>query len=217
MPSSVCHLAFGEMVYRKLVSDISINKANFMSGNLLPDLVATDKSLSHYRKKASVYGLFVPDMEQVHRDLFILEDSVKLGMYAHLYLDYHFIEGFLIPEFIWDKPRMKIGNPRTGEEWDPEPFFKPDGIYYGGFNEIDQLLIKKGYVSRKNISELPEILPKTGMEIFDNRKEGAWKTEIEECLELKEEYIVDVFDCERLVDFIKEISIKLTDEIIKNK
>ena len=24
------------------------------------------------------------------------------GMYCHLYLDYYFIEEFLIPEFIWD-------------------------------------------------------------------------------------------------------------------
>lgn len=217
MPSSLCHLAFGKMVYRKLVSNMPLNKVNFMSGNLIPDLATTDKKLSHYRKKASVYGLFVPDMEQVEKELFILEDSIKLGMYSHLYLDYHFIEEFLIPEFIWDKPRMKIGNPRTGEEWDPEPFFKPDGIYYGAFNEIDQMLIENGYISRKDISELPEILPNTSMEIFDTRQSKSWKTEIEEHLELKDKYIGKVFDCERLVDFISKTSIEFTNEIIKKK
>lgn len=99
MPGILYHLSFAEEVYRKLAPVIPLDKVSFMAGNLIPDL-ATDKKKSHYRKKASVDGFFVPEMELVKRDLFVPEDSVKFGMFCHLYLDYYFIEEFLIPEFI---------------------------------------------------------------------------------------------------------------------
>ena len=76
MPGILYHLSFAEEVYRKLGTVIQFNKVGFMSGNLIPDL-ATDKKNSHYRKKASVDGFFVPEMELVKRDLFRPEDSVK--------------------------------------------------------------------------------------------------------------------------------------------
>ena len=120
-----------------------------MAGNLIPDL-ATDKKKSHYRKKASVDGFFVPEMELVKRDLFVPEDSVKFGMFCHLYLDYYFIEEFLIPEFIWDVDKMRVINPRNHKEWDVKTFFSHSGMY-GAYTEINQLMVRDGHVSLSTV------------------------------------------------------------------
>lgn len=99
MPGILYHLSFAEEVYRNLPSNLQIDKVKFMSGNLLPDL-AIDKQKSHYRKEASLKGFYIPEMEIVKKELYIPKNPIKFGMYCHLYLDYHFIEDFLIHEFI---------------------------------------------------------------------------------------------------------------------
>ena len=157
MPGILYHLAFAEEVYRNFSEQMKLDKVNFMAGNLIPDL-ANDKKASHYRKKASVNGFFVPTMESVKKDLFVPSDSVKFGMYCHLYLDYYFIEDFLIPEFIWDTSTMKVINPRNHKEWDVKTFFSHDGMY-GSYTEINDLMLKDGHVSLETVSQIPEILP----------------------------------------------------------
>lgn len=214
MPGTLCHIAFGEMVYRKLDSNMPLNKIEFLSGNLIPDLSAEDKKLSHYRKEASVMGLFVPDMKRVEKELFV-HNPIKLGMYAHLYLDERFIEGFLIPSFIWYKPTMTIINPRNGLKWSPGSFFKLNGVYYQAFEEINQMLIRDGYISMETILGMPEILPDTGMPVFDKRQNKPWKKEIEEYMTTKREYTGAVFDYESLMSFLKETANELADKINK--
>lgn len=219
MPGILCHLAFAEKVYRLLSSSsVSIDKVKFMSGNLIPDLAVADKKITHFRKNASIPELFVPDMKRVREEIFTLEDPIKLGIFCHLYLDHCFIEEFLIPEFIWDRPRMKIVNPRNKMEWDPEPFFRQNGgVYYDGFNEINSLLLKDEHISFKTLNELPEILPKTGIEAYDTRREKGLKAELEECIAKKKEYTGDVFDYEHLMSFIDRKSIEFTAEILKTE
>ena len=151
MPGILYHLAFAEEVYRNFSEQMKLDKVNFMAGNLIPDL-ANDKKASHYRKKASVNGFFVPTMESVKKDLFVPSDSVKFGMYCHLYLDYYFIEDFLIPEFIWDTSTMKVINPRNHKEWDVKTFFSHDGMY-GSYTEINDLMLKDGHVSLETVSQ----------------------------------------------------------------
>lgn len=214
MPGTLCHVAFGEMVYRKLASYMPLSKKDFLSGNLIPDLSKEDKVLSHYRKKASVKGLFIPDMKRVEKELLTVHNPIRLGMYTHLYLDERFIEGFLIPSFIWYEPTMTIINPRNGLKWTPEPFFKSGGIYYQAFEEINQMLIKDGYVSMETISQMPEILPNTGMPVFDNRQKKPWKQEIEEYFIKTREYTGDVFDYKSLARFLENTANELADEII---
>lgn len=213
MPGTLCHVAFGEMVYRMLEDVMPLNKLEFMSGNLIPDLCAEDKALSHYRKKASVKGLFIPDMKQVG-ELLKKKNSIKLGMYSHLYLDEKFIEGFLIPSFIWYEPTMTIINPRNGLEWYPETFFRPRGVYYKAFDEINQMLIKDGYVSMETIFNMPDVLPNTGMPVYDNRQEKPWKKEIVEYFTKNTEYTGEVFNYENLVSFLEITANQLADEII---
>lgn len=213
MPGILYHLSFAEEVYRKLEPVISLDKVSFMAGNLIPDL-ATDKKQSHYRKKASVDGFFVPEMELVRRDLFVPKDSVKFGMFCHLYLDYYFIEEFLIPEFVWDVERMKVINPRNNKEWDVKTFFSHSGMY-GAYTEINQLLVRDGHVSVSTIEEIPEILPNTGLTVFDARREKTWKAELDEYLAQKKEYTGEIFDYNRLWSCIERIATQFVDEISK--
>ena len=213
MPGILYHLSFAEEVYRKLAPVMPLDKVTFMAGNLIPDL-ATDKKRSHYRKKASVDGFFVPEMELVKRELFVPEDSVKFGMFCHLYLDYYFIEEFLIPEFIWDVERMKVINPRNNKEWDVKTFFSHSGMY-GAYTEINQLMVRDGHVSISTMEEIPEILPTTGVTVFDTRREKTWKAELEEYLAQKKEYTGEIFDYNRLWNCIQRIAIQFIQEISK--
>lgn len=213
MPGILYHLSFAEEVYRKLAPVIPLDKVSFMAGNLIPDL-ATDKKQSHYRKKASVDGFFVPEMELVRRDLFVPEDSVKFGMFCHLYLDYYFIEEFLIPEFIWDVETMRVINPRNNKEWDVKTFFSHSGMY-GAYTEINQLMVRDGHVSISTVEEIPAILPNTGLTVFDARREKTWKAELEEYLAQKKEYTGEIFDYNRLWSCIERIATQFVEEISK--
>ena len=213
MPGILYHLSFAEEVYRKLAPVIPLDKVSFMAGNLIPDL-ATDKKKSHYRKKASVDGFFVPEMELVKRDLFVPEDSVKFGMFCHLYLDYYFIEEFLIPEFIWDVDKMRVINPRNHKEGDVKTFFSHSGMY-GAYTEINQLMVRDGHVSLSTVEEIPEILPNTGLTVFDTRREKTWKAELEEYLAQKKEYTGEIFDYNRLWSCIERIATQFVEEISK--
>ena len=213
MPGILYHLSFAEEVYRKLAPVMPLDKVSFMAGNLIPDL-ATDKKQSHYRKKASVDGFFVPEMELVRRDLFVPEDSVKFGMFCHLYLDYYFIEEFLIPEFIWDVETMRVINPRNNKEWDVKTFFSHSGMY-GAYTEINQLMVRDGHVSISTVEEIPAILPNTGLTVFDARREKTWKAELEEYLAQEKEYIGEIFDYNRLWSCIERIATQFVEEISK--
>lgn len=213
MPGILYHLSFAEEVYRKLAPVMPLDKVTFMAGNLIPDL-ATDKKRSHYRKNASIDGFFVPKMELVRRDLFIPEDSVKFGMFCHLYLDYYFIEEFLIPEFIWDVETMRVINPRNNKEWDVKTFFSHSGMY-GAYTEINQLMVRDGHVSISTVEEIPAILPNTGLTVFDARREKTWKAELEEYLAQKKEYTGEIFDYNRLWSCIERIATQFVEEISK--
>ena len=213
MPGILYHLSFAEEVYRKLASFISFDKGSFMAGNLIPDL-ATDKHKSHYRKKASIEVFYVPEMELVKRDLFFPEDSLKFGMYCHLYLDYYFIEYFLIPEFIWDVENMKVINPRNNKNWDTETFFSHSGLY-GSYRELKQLILRDGHISLKTVKELPEILPNTGLPVFDSRHGKTWKAELEEYWAQNKDYTGEIIDYNRLQNCIERITNQFVEEIMQ--
>ena len=213
MPGILYHLSFAEEVYRRLSSTMPIDKISFMAGNLIPDL-ALDKRQSHYRKKASVDGFFVPEMKLVRKDLFIPEYSIKFGMFCHLYLDYYFIEEFLIPEFIWDTENMIVLNPRNNKHWDVKTFFSHDGMY-GSYTEINQLMVMDGHVSMDTVNLLPSILPNTGLTVFDTRREKTWRTELDEYLAQKKTYTGEIFDYNRLWNCIERIAMQFINEISK--
>ena len=212
MPGILYHLSFAELVFRKVSNKLPINKVDFMSGNLIPDL-AKDKKSAHYSIPASHECFFVPNMEIVTKKLSVPENSIKFGIFCHLYLDYHFIESFLIPEFIWDNENNKVINPRNNKEWTRNEFFSNSGMY-GSYTEINTLMIKNGHIPLDTISKIPNTLPNSGIEIFDSRREKTWRDELNEYLSENREYTGDVFNYERLWNFITEISKHFTKEIL---
>lgn len=213
MPGILYHISFANEVYRQLTPFTSLDKISFIAGNLIPDL-ATDKKQSHYQKKTPIDNLFIPEIELIKRDLFVPEDSIKFGMFCHLYLDYYFIENFLIPEFIWDTETMSVINPRNNMRLDIKTFFSHSGIY-GAYTEINQLMIKDGHVSFKLIKEIPEILPNTGITVFDTRRNKTWKAELDEYLTQKKNYTGEIFDYDKLWSCIQKIATQLVQEISK--
>lgn len=213
MPGILYHLSFAEKVYRKFSTQspqIPLNKLAFLEGNLIPDL-ATNKSLSHYRHASSVRGFVIPDMELVKKDLLVPEDSIKFGMFCHLYLDHSFIEDFLIPQFIWDFDTKSVVNPRNNKKWNAETFFSPSGMY-GAYTELNQLILRDGLVSLNTIKEIPEILPNTGLPVFDSRREKTWKAELKEYLAQEKEYTGEIFDYNKLRQYLEKISTQFVDE-----
>lgn len=212
MPGIMYHLSFAEEVYRYL--KIPVNKVNFFAGNLIPDLVL-DKKASHFRVEASVKGFVVPNMKQVKEVLYDKSNSIKLGMYCHLYLDYHFIEDYLIPEFIWDADKMEVINPRNGKKWQVKEFFaKPSegGILYNGYTQINNLLVKNGHIKMQTIEMLPNNLPNTGIHLFDERREKTWREELNAYLSEDTTYTGEALDYNRLWNSISSIAKKLISE-----
>ena len=135
-------------------------------------------------------------------------------MYSHLYLDYYFIESFLIPEFIWDFKNKKVVNPRNNKEWDEKTFFSKSGIY-DAYTEINHLIIKNALVSKDALDSIPEILPSTQIEFFDTRREKTWKEELNEYLIQEKKYTGDIFNYNRLINFIQKCADSFTKEVLK--
>ena len=213
MPGILLHLYFAEEVCKHMESIVSMDKLTFLAGNLIPDL-ALNKQESHYRRGASIEGFVVPDLDWVRRDLFCFSNPVKFGMFCHLYLDYYFIEEFLIPEFVWDVPNGKITNPRNNKVWDKSVFFSKAGMYRA-YTEVNNVLLADGKISYDLLNMIPEVLPPTGIAVYDVRREKTWKKELDEYFMESAEYTGDIFDYYRLCKFMEKIALKLTEEVSK--
>lgn len=214
MPGIMYHLAFAEEVHRYLKS--TVNSVEFFAGNLIPDLVL-DKKASHFRMPASVSGFEVPDMNEAKNNLYDKSNSIKLGMYCHLYLDYHFIESYLIPEFIWDVDKMEVINPRNGKAWSVKHFFaKPanGGILYNGYTQINKLLLSDKHIKMETVKTLPDILPPTNIPLFDTRREKTWREELNGYLSENAPYTGEALDYDRLWKSISTIAKKFVTEEI---
>lgn len=132
------------------------------------------------------------------------------------YLDYYFIEDFLIPSFIWDEENMMVINPLNQKSWTGERFFaKPSkgGILYKGYTQINKKLIRNGYVSMDIINMIPEELPLSGISAFDIRREKSWKEELDGYLEEEAIYTGDILDYQKLCNFIDKTASKFVAEL----
>lgn len=212
MPGIMYHLAFAEEVHRYLKTPL--NNVEFFAGNLIPDL-ALDKKASHFKMPASVQGFEVPNMNEVEKILFDKSNSIQLGIYCHLYLDYHFIESYLISEFIWDAYKMNVINPRNGKIWSVKQFFaKPanGGILYNGYTQINKLLLSDEHIKMETIETLPDILPPTNIPLFDTRREKTWREELNSYLSENASYTGEALDYNRLWNAISAIAKKFVME-----
>lgn len=218
MPSIMYHSTFAWIVYQKCRNILQIDRIKFIEGNLIPDLSVESKEKTHFQIASSVDGFKVPDLSAARKVLFgtSLIDGIKnsliFGMYCHLYLDYHFITKFLIPEFEYNTTSGVVRNPRNNKIWTVDEFFSNNGMY-GSYTEINQLLIRDGFVPSWLLTEVPDNLSITGIELYDNRSDKTWKAELIEYMNEKREYTGDIFDYKRLCNCIEDIAIQFVDEI----
>lgn len=215
MPGMIFHLVFAEEVYRR--TKIKLNKVDFFSGNIIPDLVtAENKRYTHYRTNSQTEGFMVPDLAKVRKKFFDKNSSIKLGIYTHLYLDHYFIEEFLTKEFIFDKKNGKAINPRTNTTWDLKQFFAKStesGILYEGYTQINSLLFKDGYIKKETLEILPDNLPLTGIPAFDKRYEMTWREELNIYLSENIPYTGKIFEYKRILSAIYGIANGLITEL----
>ncbi len=213
MPGIMYHLIFAEKVYRNLTMDV--DAVEFFAGNLIPDL-ALDKKSAHFSTFSSIKECKVPDINTAKKSLCDKSSSIKLGLYCHLYLDYYFIENFLIPEFVYNLDKQEVLNPRNGKTWSFEDFFSrsvKDGVLYNSYTQINSLLLSNGHIKKETLEALPDILPPTNIPLFDVRHEKTWREELNEYLSLNIPYTGEVLDYERLLNFISA----LAEEFVKNE
>ena len=214
MPGIIIHLAFAKEILKNSSQKIELNSKDFLSGNLIPDL-ATNKKLSHYRMNASKRGFLVPNLYEAKKGLLNKKSSLKLGIYSHLYLDYYFIENYLLKEFIFDRENMLVINPKNKKTWTTTSFFsKPQdgGILYKGYNEINQLIINDRIVNISDINSLPNHLPNSGISIFDIRQDKCWKDELSFYLDKNINYTGDILEYNRLMNIIINFAKKFVKE-----
>lgn len=200
MPGMIHHIAFA----KKISKELNLKKDDedlFIIGNLLPDY-AKDKNYSHFRKNASVSCLQVPNLDEAKNMLFKKDNLLYLGMYSHLFLDYHFIEGYLIKMFEFDFDNNIITNKMNNKKYTKETFFssKKDGLLYHGYSHINYLMIKNKIVDLSDIFNLPDILPETNIDFFDDRKEYDWKKELKYYLNVLKENNGIHFDFNKIMD-----------------
>lgn len=88
MPGIVAHMGVAKTVAQKL----NIKDDDFYRGNLLPDILAGDKSKTHYKIKGEIFS--IPDIKY-YKNNFNLNNYINLGYYTHLLLDYYFMNEFI--------------------------------------------------------------------------------------------------------------------------
>ncbi|MBQ4509721.1 MAG: zinc dependent phospholipase C family protein [Clostridia bacterium] len=209
MPGLLLHLSFGKKIYEKIGEKYKLDKSDFLSGCLIPDLTV-DKKDSHYRVPASITKYFVPKMDTVKNELFDLNDSLKLGLYCHLYLDYHFFEHYIFKKYKWENGFVTI--PFSGVTMSEDSFFERGKGIYGAYGELNHLLIKDEIITNRDLDIIPELLPNTNIEVFDKRREKSWRAELNEYLSSENEYSGEILDYKQVVSLLDE----LTDLFINN-
>lgn len=86
---------------------------------------------------------------------------------------------------------------------------------YGAYTEINQLMVRDGHYPLNTVKEIPEILPNTGINVFDTRRDKTWKAELEEYLAQKKDYTGEIFDYDRLWNCIEKIATQFVQEFSK--
>ena len=75
--------------------------------------------------------------------------------------------------------------------------------------------MEKRTVPFSTVNEIPDILPSTGIPVFDTRRDKTWKAELEEYLAQKKEYTREIFDYDRLWNCIERIATQFVQEMSK--
>lgn len=220
MPGMIEHLYFCQVVCDALSARQTrvykdLEKEMFMMGGILPDM-AKEHRFSHFKVGVKkVWGLYAPDLYSAGRSMFMIRNwSLRMGVYAHLYLDRYFVKKFLVPRFQWDmKKQGKITNLATGEVFETEQFFSSEGLYRA-YGEVNSVILSKGLLDLEWVKSLPDELPSTGLAVFDEKIETSWKEQLEMNIKCVCEQTDRVLPVDDYLAFSNETARRLMAEII---
>ena len=182
MPSAAAHIASANIVKNKL----NIDDDMFFVGALLPDILEIDKKESHFKEQGSFF--LVPRLNY-YKDNYDLSNPMNLGYYLHLYLDYYFLEEYLMN----NNPGVEV--------------FKEKVIYK------DYDILNKKILDRFNVDKdkLVDILNNN---IIEGESIRQLSKNIE-CLNKDEEGELRVLKDPFFLDFIEKTSLRFIEELDK--
>lgn len=233
MPGMIEHFYFCQLIYNSLSNrpattllkngDLKLpteykqwlNRENFMLGGILPDM-AEERNIAHCKvEHRKIRGLYVPDLYSAERQLYVSKNwSLRMGIYAHLYLDRYFLLNFLVPKFGWDiNGRHEIINCSTGEIFTVSEFFSPEGLY-GAYSELNVAIINGGLLNLEAIKKLPEELPKTGIKVLDQTIAEPWQKQLEKYTTHLSERTDRIFSIDEYLEFAEKAAVRLTAEML---
>ena len=95
-------------------------------------------------------------------------------------------------------------------------FAKPSegGILYNGYTQINKLLLSNNNIKPETLQILPDILPPTGIPVFDTRRKKTWREELNGYLAQDMPYTGEALDYSRLWSSIVTIAKKFVTEEI---
>lgn len=198
MPDIVYHLIFANEIVKILYNtkDIQYNSPvmDFISGNLIPDFT-TDNS--HFKVPSnSMPKIYVPDLDKAQSVIFNnCFDPIRLGLYAHLYLDYYFVEDILFNYLVWGFSFKNNPNSRTN--WQCGDFLaniNEKSIVYTKYTKSLHMLLERSGIVPIILNSFSLDLPSTGIPLFDNRNSNNWKIMLYEYLNENTLDTKDVFN-----------------------
>ena len=126
MPNISAHM----IVAKEVAKILNISSADFIRGNLLPDIIDLDNS--HHKIKSGVY--LVPDTEYLKKKL-DLNNYLYLGYYTHLLLDKHYLEDFMA--VLYPNKNVFI-----------------DGLIYNDYDYLNNSLINRFKLNTNNLEKI---------------------------------------------------------------
>ena len=232
MPGMVEHLYYAQLIYHSLSSrsttkllrngDVQLqteykqklNRERFMLAEILPDM-ARSRDDSHFRIHLSkAQGIRVPSLDTLSSAVaFRVDWSMRMGVYAHLFLDRTFIVNFLVPRFEWEALEGQIFSKASGKVFTRRNFFSEEGLY-SAYAEATKILVESGKLKMKSIRNLPKVLPEIGVEALDNIVSEPWRDRIEWYVAHSKSRTDSLFSADEYISFIENQAVTATAQIL---
>ena len=183
MPSAAAHIASANIVKKKL----NIQDDLFFVGALLPDVLEIDKTESHFKEQGTQY--LIPRLK-FYKENYDLSNPMNLGYYLHLYLDYYYLEDYLLN----NNPDLDVFQ---------------DKRVYKDYDILNQKILDRFEVDKDKVIEI----------LNNNKVSGESEKRLNkniECLNKDMDGELIILKDDLFLDFIEKTSHKFIEELDNN-
>ena len=233
MPGMIEHLYYSQLIYHSLSArsttkllksgDVQLqteyrqklNRERFILAEILPDM-AKSRAESHFKVRLSkVRGICVPSLDTLDAAMNLGVDwSIRMGVYAHLFLDRSFMMNFLIPRFEWETSEGEIISKASGKVFTFRNFFSEKGLH-SAYAEATKILVDSGKLKLKSVRNLPRVLPETGLEAVDDIVASeSWRDRVEWYIAHAEKRTDMLFSADEYIAFIENQAATMTAQML---